>query len=294
MLRGLYEQNLANQRQQYGEFDAHTATAARNLGLFLRTHADPRSAYQALSHAVAIDEKVFGPDAVRTLADVADLATVAPLDEAKKLFERAAQSSDPGMAARALIALGEAAASQGDRPGAAKYWRLAMAKQELADANSTTMAMILNVLAQSVEPAESIPLLRRALAIDRKLLGADHPEVGGVDQLLAASLLATGKAGEAVEPAREGLSILRVKLGRDHPRTARAAATLAAVLNATTQYREAERFYVEALTADEKALGADDPATQDDVRNLAAYLRQRGRVKEAEEMEHRLVTNVAR
>lgn len=294
MLRKLYEQNLADQQRQHGEFDPHTADAARNLGLFLRTYADPKAAYDALSHAVDIDEKVFGADSARTLADVADLATVAPFEQAVKLFARAARSSDGAAAARALIALGESAASQGDRAGAIKYWRMALAKQESVNPDSIAMATILNVLAQSVEPTEAIPLLRRALVLDRKLLGPDHPEAGSVDQLLAASLLAIGKPDDALAPAREAIAILRAKLGPDHPRTARAAGTLAAVLNSTRQFREAERFYVEAWTTDEKALGPDDPTTQDDIRNLAAFFRQHGRAAEAEEMEHRLISNVAR
>jgi tetratricopeptide (TPR) repeat protein len=294
MLRKLYEQNLARAQHQHGEFDAHTAEAARNLGLFLRTYADPKSAYDALAHAVAIDEKVFGAESPRTLTDVADLASVAPLEEAVKLFARAAQSSDAAAAARALIALGEASASQGDRAAAAKYWRMALAKQESVNPDSIATATILNVLAQSVEPAEAIPLLNRALALDRKLFGPEHPEVGGADQLLAASLLAVGKTAEALAPAREAVSILRSKLGPDHPRTARAASTLAAVLNSTRQFREAERFYMEAWSTDEKTLGPDDSTTQDDIRNLAAFFRQHGRVAEAEEWEHRLITNVAR
>jgi tetratricopeptide (TPR) repeat protein len=291
MLRQLYEQNLANQQRQYGEFDEHTAGAARDLGLFLRNYGDPDAARDALSRAVAIDERVFGVDAPRTLADVADLASVAPLDAAAGLFERAARSSDAAAAARALVALGEMHASQGDREGAARYWRQALSKQEAANPDSTNTATILNVLAQTVQPADAIPLLRRALALDRKLLGPAHPEVGATDQLLAASLLSLGKVTEALVAAREALAILSIKLGSDHPRTARAASTLADVLRAAGQFQEAERLYRQALSIDEKAFGSQHPATQDDIRNLAQFLRQRGKLGEAAQLEHRLITN---
>ncbi len=293
MLRELYQQNLANQQRQYGDFDRHTAGAARDLGLFLRNYGDPAEAHQALSKAVAIDEKVFGVDDRRTLADVADLASVAPFDEAFRLFERAAKSSDAAAASRALVALGEASASRDDRAGAAKYWRLALARQDAANPESRASAMILNVLAQTVQPAEAIPLLRRALLLDRTLFGIAHPEVGAVDQLLAAALLATGKTAEALGPAREALSILQTKLGPDHPRTARAASTLAAVLRSSGQYPEADRLYRQALRIDEKVLGPQHPATQEDIRELAQFLRQRGQVAEAVQLEHRLITNVA-
>jgi tetratricopeptide (TPR) repeat protein len=293
MLRQLYQQNLTSQQRQYGEFDEHTAGAARDLGLFLRTYGDTDGARDALSRLVAIDEKVFGAAAPRTLSDVADLASVSPPDVAVELFERAAKSSDAAAAARALVALGEMQASQGDREGAAKYWRQALASQEAADPDSASMATILNVLAQTVPAADAIPLLRRALALDRKLLGPAHPEVGAVDQLLAGSLLAVGKAAEAVAPGREALSILETKLGPGHPRTARAASTLADVLRSTGQFAEAERLYRQALSIDEEVLGLQNPSTQDDIRALAQLLRRRGKVAEASQLERRLIMNVA-
>jgi tetratricopeptide (TPR) repeat protein len=293
MLRRLYQQHLAGEQVLYGELDPHTAAAARDLGLFLRNYGDANGAREALSRAVEIDEKVLGAGAPRTLSDVADLASVSPQDEAVKLFERAAKSSDDAAAARALVALGEMQASLGSRDGAAKYWRQALSRQDAADPDSTNAATILNVLAQTVPPAEAIPLLRRALALDRKLLGADHPETGAADQLLAASLLAIGQATEAVAPGREALSILETKLGPDHPRTARAASILADVLQTTGQFAEAERLYRRALSIDEKTFGPQQAATQDDIRSLAQFLRRRGRRAEAVQLERRLVTNVA-
>ncbi|HEY3840001.1 MAG TPA: tetratricopeptide repeat protein [Bryobacteraceae bacterium] len=293
-LRDLYQQHLAEEQRDHGEFDARTAEAARDLGLFFRGHNDPQSAHDALTHAVAIDEKVFGPDAPRTLADVADLATVSPASEAPRLFERAAKSSDAAAASRALLALGEMRASQDDHQGAARFWRQALAKQEAAAPDSPNAAMILNVLAQVVEPAEAIPLLHRALALDRKIYGAGHPETGGVDQLLAQSLLATGKAADAVAPAGEAFSILSTKLGLEHPRTASAADTLADAFRATAKFAEAERYYRQALAIDEKILGPQHPTTLENIRNLAAFLRRRGKVNEAIVLERRLVVNVAR
>lgn len=283
MLRELYEQHLAEQQEQHGEVDVRTAAAARDLGLFLRNYGDSEGAYRALSRAVAIDEKVSGRDATRTLADVADLASVSPIDEAGKLFERAATSSDGAAAGRALVALGEMHAGQGDRAGAARYWRMALAKMDGASENT---ARILNVLAQVVDPAEAVPLLQRALALDRKLFGATYPEVGATDQLLANALLATGKAADALAPGREGYAILSDKLGSSHPRTASAAGTLAAVLRANGKFAEAEQMYRQAVKS--------DPGSVEGIRQLAAFLRERGRVNEAVELERRLVVNVAR
>lgn len=295
MLRQLFEQHLAEQQQEHGEFDARTAAAARDLGLFLRSHGDPDGAYKALSRTVAIEEKVFGANAPRTLADVADMASVAPPADAGALFERAAKSSDAAAASRALVALGEMRASQGDRKGAAGYWQQALRKQEAATGPDTeNVARILNVLAQAVDPVDAIPLLRRALALDRKIFGPAHPETGAADQLLAGALLGVGKASEGVAPGTEALSIFTQQLGPEHPRTGSAANTLAEVLRATGKFADAERLYRQALSVDEKVFGPQHSATLEEVRNLAGLLRERGRVEEAAALERRLVVNVAR
>jgi len=294
MLRGLYEQHLAEQQQAHGEFDSHTADAARDLALFLRSHGDSNGAYAALVRTVAIDEKLFGADAARTLADVADLASVAPPADAGKLFERTAKSSDPAAASRALVALGEMRASQGDREGAARYWRQALAKQEAATGpESERVATLLNLLAQAVEPGDAIPLLQRALTLDRKIFGPGHPEIGATDQLLASSLLATGKTADAIAPGREALSILSLKLGPDHPRTAMAASTLAEVLRTSRNFAEAESLYRQALSIEEKVYGPQHPMTLIAIKNLADFLRERGKVADAIVLERRLITNVA-
>jgi tetratricopeptide (TPR) repeat protein len=291
MLRNIFEQHLAEEQQAHGEFDVRTAAAARDLGLFLRGRNDTAGAHAALSRAIAIDEKVFGPESPRTLADLADLASVSPLADAAKLFERASKSPDAAASARALVALGEMHAGQGDREGAARYWHRAVAKMP-PDTENT--ARILNVLAQVVQPAEAIPLLRRALVLDRRILGATHPEVGATGQLLAAALIATAKPADALPFAKEAYAILSGKLGPDHPRTAEAADTLANVLRANARFTEAEKFFRQAIDIDDRVLGPQHPSTLAEIRRFADFLRQRGRTRDAAELERRLVVNVAR
>lgn len=294
MLRGLYEQHLVEQQRDHGEFDARTAAAARDLGLFLRGHEDPAGAQAALARAVTIDERVFGAEASRTLADVADLASVSPLEEAARLFARASRSDDNAAASRAFAALGEMRASQGDREGAARYWGQALQKQEAAGGGeSANAAVLLNLLGQTLAPVNAIPLLQRALAINRRLLGAQHPEVGATEQLLAAAMTSAGRAQEAVGPARDAVSILETKLGAGHPRTGTAVNTLADALRAAGKPAEAEPMYRRALAIDERVYGATHAVVLEDLRRLAEFLRERGRVSEAVALERRLVVNVA-
>ena len=91
--------------------------------MFLGRLGDARAARTALLEAVRVDEAAFGLAAAQTLADVAELAAVSPPTEAAPLWSRAGESADAKTAARALIALGEAQASAGDRPGAAGFYR---------------------------------------------------------------------------------------------------------------------------------------------------------------------------
>jgi tetratricopeptide (TPR) repeat protein len=289
MLQRLYEEALARRKQEYGVSDTRTARAASDLGLFLRGHGDKQGAQQALTLALAIDQKARGAVASETLADAENLAEVSPPAEAERLWTRAAQNRDPAAAARALAALGELREAAGDRPGAAKFYRRALAKEEAAAGKSAArVAVRLNALALAVDPREGIPLLERALAINRRTWGEQHPETATTETNLSGLLLAAGRTDEAVRLGRAALAAFEVTLGGDHPRTAAAASNLADALRAKGNRSEAERLYRRALAIDERAYGPQGAETLKDVRNLAGFLREIGRAREAAELDRHL------
>src|SRR5277367_6326672 len=88
----LFEDALQRRQQEYGDADARTAQAARDLGLFLCRSGDASSARRAMSNAVHFDEKALGASAPQTLEDVATLASVSAPAEAEPLLRRAAES----------------------------------------------------------------------------------------------------------------------------------------------------------------------------------------------------------
>ena len=106
MLRHVFEESLARRQREYGEMDIRTAQAARDLGLFLKRAGDLPASRRALAEAVRIDEKVLGPAASETLADVGDLALILPAAQAAPLFARAVESPDPAVAGPANPTLG--------------------------------------------------------------------------------------------------------------------------------------------------------------------------------------------
>lgn len=288
MLRRLYEEALARRKQEYGASDTRTARAASDLGLFLREHGDRQGAQQALALALAIDEKARGAAATETLADAENLAEVSPPAEAEPLWTRAAQNREPAAAARALAALGELREAAGDRAGAAAFYRRALAKEEtVAGKSAPHVAVRLNALALVVDPRQGIPLLERALAINRRAWGEQHPETATTETNLSGLLLAAGRADEAVRMGRAALAAFEATLGGDHPRTAAAASNLADALRAKGTRIEAVRLYRRALAIDERAYGSQSAETLNDARNLAGFLREIGRTREAAELERR-------
>ncbi len=186
MLRQLFEEAFEQKK---------TAQAARDLGLFLAGQGQVAAARQALGEAVRLSEKAHGPSAPRTLADVAELAAISEPAYAEPLWQRAAASQDAGVAARSLAVLGGLREDAGDRSGAAKFYRGALAKEEAASgADSARVAVRLNALSRVVAVARGIELLERARGINVKRLGPRHLETGTLTANLAALLVSAGRA----------------------------------------------------------------------------------------------------
>ncbi len=292
MLRRLFEEEWQRSKQEYGADDARTAQAARDLGLFLRGQGDASGSRDALAETVRIDEKALGPTAAQTLADVTELARVSAPQQAEPLWQRAAESSDPKVAARALAFLGQLREMAGDPAESAKFYRRALAKEEQSSGQeSAQVAIRLNALSRVVDLPEAIALLDRAVAISRRRLGASHAETATLELSLAGLLLKAGRADQAAQSGGDALSIFEKTLGANHPRTALAATTLAHALRAKGDAGGAERLYRRALAIDEQAYGAKAPRTVSDARTLADFLRGIGKRREAAELEKRLLTD---
>jgi tetratricopeptide (TPR) repeat protein len=298
MLGKLYQEAFARTKQEYGASDTRTLQAARDLGLFLSKHGAADDARRVFAEVVQLDEATLGAADAQTLADVASLAAVSPPATGEPRWRRASGSPDLTVSARSFAALGQLRETAGDPAGAAGFYTQALAKEELALGQTTTieekarLAILISgvaqILGQIVEPAKGIPVLRRSLAIDRSILGARHPETGTIQAKLAGVLLDANAVDESVSLITEAISILEETLGEDHPRVAISAGILGHGLRARGDFARAEQNYRRALAIDERAYGAKHPQTLDDVRTLAEYLRERGKLQEATALERRL------
>ena len=134
------------------------------------------------------------------------------------------------------------------------------------------------------------PLMRRALAIDEKSYGSDHPNVASYLSNLAGLLQATNRMAEAEPLFRRALAIDEKSYGPDHPKVAVRLSNLAGLLLATNRLAEAEPLMRRALEIDERSYGPDHPHIAGDLNNLAGLLQDTNRGAEAEPLKRRAVS----
>jgi len=200
---------------------------------------------------------------------VAELASVTPENQAEPLWKRAAESADTAVAARALAELGRIHAQSDDRAGAAAFYQRALAKEK----DSAAIALDLNALSKVVDPPEAVPLLERALAIDRRVLGTMHAETATTEANLAGLLADSTRNAEAIRLASEALNVFQQTVGPEHSRTAVAASILGYAYEVKGDRKQAERMYRLALAIDQRIYGPRHPQTLNDARVLDEFLK---------------------
>jgi tetratricopeptide (TPR) repeat protein len=137
--------------------------------------------------------------------------------------------------------------------------------------------------------ADAEPLYKRALAIDEKALGKDHPDVATALNNLAALYDAQGKYAEAEPLFKRALAIVEKQLGPEHPDVAQSLNNLAGLYQAQGKYAEAEPLFKRALAIREKALPSDHPDIAQSLNNLAGLYDAQGKYSSAEPLFKRAV-----
>ncbi|MDR2260506.1 MAG: tetratricopeptide repeat protein, partial [Azoarcus sp.] len=122
---------------------------------------------------------------------------------------------------------------------------------------------------------------RKALAIQEKVLGKDHPSTATTYNNIAEVYHSQGKYEEALEGYRKALAIQEKVLGKDHPHTATTYNNIAGVYHSQGKYEEALEGYRKASAIREKVLGKDHPDTASTYNNIAEVYRSQGKYEEA-------------
>jgi eukaryotic-like serine/threonine-protein kinase len=129
---------------------------------------------------------------------------------------------------------------------------------------------------------EARDLTRRALAIQRRELGDDHPDVLSSVNNLATSLANTGAVDEALALHEELLERRRRLFGPSDPGVAVTLNNIGTLLYRSGRHAEAEPRLVEALALRRAVLDPGHPDVALSMNNLAGLYRQQGRFAEAE------------
>jgi tetratricopeptide (TPR) repeat protein len=174
-------------------------------------------------------------------------------------------------------------------PEAETQGRLAVAEAE-ADAPSL-LSWALNDYAQLLHvtnrlAAAELPM-RRALELDEKNFGPDHPNVAVHLNNLALLLQDTNRLADAELLMRRALEFDEKNFGPDHPNVASRLSNLAQLLQSTNRMTDAEPLIRRALALDEKNFGPDHPNVAVRLNNLAQLLKATNRLSEAEPLMRR-------
>jgi tetratricopeptide (TPR) repeat protein len=129
---------------------------------------------------------------------------------------------------------------------------------------------------------ESVIEHRRALGIQREVLGEEHPSTLNSMHNLATSQSALGQLKEAVELLEKVLDARRRILGPDHPRTLFTMANLPGIYSSLSRFEKAEDTYLKVIEGFRRVRGPDHPETSIVMNNLAVFYTNRGRLEEAE------------
>lgn len=141
-----------------------------------------------------------------------------------------------------------------------------------------------NVYLQLDLPERAEPPLQQALALRRKTLAPDHPEIAVSLNRLGMLAAESGAYERAIAFFREALALRRRRFGSDHPLVAASLNNLALALQDRGALTEAEPLYRETLAIDRRLLPPDDPQLWNDYANFALLLYDLGDYAEAESL----------
>ena len=183
-------------QREDAQFEANMSSL---LGMILQDKGDLDGALTYAKRALAIDEKVHGPDHATVATDVNSIGLILKdkrdLDGALKYIQRALTISekvygpDHRNVARDLNNIGLILLDKGDFDGALKH-------------------------------------AKRALAIDEKVYGPDHPMVAPLLNDIGAILYAKGDLDGALKYTQRAVTILSKIYGPSHPSTVKAQENL--------------------------------------------------------------------
>ncbi|HUF62583.1 MAG TPA: tetratricopeptide repeat protein [Verrucomicrobiales bacterium] len=151
-----------------------------------------------------------------------------------------------------------------------------------AEAETTLLNNLAQLYKATNRLAEAEPLMERALKIDEKSFGPEHPDVAIRLNNLATLYQVTNRLAEAEPLMERALKIDEKSFGPEHPEVAIDLNNLAQLYKDTNRLAEAEPLMDRALKIDEKSFGPEHPNVAIRLNNLAQLYQATNRLAEAE------------
>jgi CHAT domain-containing protein/tetratricopeptide (TPR) repeat protein len=272
------------------------ATVINNLAVVAQDQGRLALAEARVREALAIQEKILGPESIVIGSYLNNLAEVhvhqGRYDEAEATHRRALEITEKVLGpdhADMANRLGNLAINltyQGRADEAEGLQRRALAIAEKAlGPRHPDVASILNNLAHAVgeqdRSAEAEALYRRSLALRESALGPEHASVALSLGNIAGAMFRQRRFEEALPLARRSLEIREKALGPSHPLVAESLNTLGTLLDSLTRHDEAGPLLRRASAIREAALGANHPDLAVSLNNLAQHHEDLRQWKEA-------------
>jgi len=224
--RSLAERALALRSAQYGVESAEAAKSEWTLGWVLSMQGEYKESRRRLDHAIAVLDRVEGPD------------SLAAADAREPLMELVFSGEGP-----------QAALPVVER-------RLATYQRVLGDSEPRTALAYSDlgvVFENTNRPKESEAALRKAIALLEPLLPPDDPRLAYPHNNLAGLLIDVDRAAEAETEVRRAIDIRTKALGPAHQETIGSRGLLTIVLMHLDRLEEAESNQRATLADSEKA-----------------------------------------
>ncbi len=270
--------------------DNQAANLCNEMGYYLDMSGDLPAARPYYERALAIRERVLGPehpDTARSLNNLGyllqamgDLAAARPYYErALAIRERVLGPEHPDTA-QSLNNMGALLQAMGDLPAARPYYERALAVWErVLGPEHPATALSLNNLGALLQAmgdlAAARPYYERALAVRERVLGPEHPDTAQSLNNLGYLLQAMGDLAAARPYYERALAIRERVLGPEHPDTATSLNNLGALLD-MGDLAAARPYYERALAIRERVLGPEHPDTATSLNNMGVLLDSMG------------------
>jgi tetratricopeptide (TPR) repeat protein len=304
----LIQRSVAQKQTVRAEAEAETAKQTTRFLVDLFKISDPSeargttvTAREMLDKGAArIDQELTGQPAIQaTLMDTVGTVYMGLglYKEARPLLDRAVDQRrhlpdiSPVVLSESLSHRGELAYWQADLPVAEKSYREAIAyeaAQPPTPQNRAALARSLHGLGEVLEGQgrylDAEQNLRKALDIQRRVLGPAHADLARTLQDLALVMDERGNLRAAIPVMQEALDMQRrINGSQPDPGLALVIDTLGALLVEAGDYDGAEKLYLEALAMRHRLLGEKHPRIAMTLANLARVRQSKGDLAGAED-----------